>query len=483
MAVRLIHISDLHFAVHPPARSTWQHSHDHLKGIETFVNGKDYDRLIVSGDLTDTGDSDSMAEARRFLVDEIAHPAGGKIGLRLKNLDKVITIPGNHDAFNASGAALARLDRFQKSTKNFITVFPERPLEAPYRCGYDWIDGNDGSVFIAYVDSCHLGDSRWQNLRRRLRYTATGKMSKEQTDELRDNYYYLGQRGQLTHPNGGKIAKEDFAASLKVLVMHHYVFAPPGVPNEKFMRLHHLRDVLLRLALSDFDVILCGHSHVPHNQQHEYYPSLDRRRRKSFHLTYAANVLGLDDFPRVLGPRDAQYALNDWASFVVRALTKNVIRDGVEEIPAIISTVTERLQTMLGSERQFRESMRELMRNLTDSGEFAIRPKELREAQRAIVAALTPDERRTFARLSKKMPAIFRALKRRPVVQLSCGSSAKMMHPKSRNRSVFVYDVERHQNGWKIEVGEHGWDATAQAFTPNPKQKPAVYLTNTRRPS
>jgi len=44
--------------------------------------------------------------------------------------------------------------------------------------------------------------------------------------------------------------------------MHHYLFEPPEQSSDYFMRIQD-RDVVFRnLALSDFDVLLCGQKHV-----------------------------------------------------------------------------------------------------------------------------------------------------------------------------------------------------------------------------
>jgi 3',5'-cyclic AMP phosphodiesterase CpdA len=65
----IAHISDLHFsngtAKDPPEGLS--HSISHLQQIQSRFQGRDFDRVIVSGDLTDHGDIESFIRVKEWL--------------------------------------------------------------------------------------------------------------------------------------------------------------------------------------------------------------------------------------------------------------------------------------------------------------------------------------------------------------------------------------------------------------------------------
>src|SRR5205085_8025372 len=161
-------------------------------------------------------DPSSFAEARQYLLGTIKHD-GSRFGLQLGSIEKLVVVPGNHDAFNCFGPS-SIWSLWQKSTKHYHDAFPEKPLEHPFGAAYDWIDTADGGVFIAYVDSCYMGDADTRlscNPFRSVRRAARGDVSIQQAVELK-GFYEDGVRGLLPLPDASDvIPKEKFAAALK----------------------------------------------------------------------------------------------------------------------------------------------------------------------------------------------------------------------------------------------------------------------------
>lgn len=483
MAVKLAHISDLHFDVTKTIDSAHRHSPDHLMAMSSALANGRYDRIIVSGDVTNTGDTASFAQARQFLLDKIEHN-GSHFGLQLGTTDKLVIVPGNHDAFNCVGTS-SIWTLWQKSTKHYHDAFPEKPLEHPFGAAYDWIETPDGCVFIAYADSCYMGDANSRldcNPFRSARRAARGDLSIEQSAELK-RFYEDGVRGQLPLPDASAvIAKEKFAAALKLLVMHHYIFSPPGIKRDLFMRLRQKRKVILSLALADFDAVLCGHSHIAHTHQTTYGENLDRRGRRRYMLAYAKRILGIDDYPRVLGGRNDRYALSSWASFVVNVFVKYVfLREPDRTIEDAGKQVLADLLASLDSRKAFRQSFRERVAALSDSGERTIAGQQLQRLQRDLVAALSTGDRSKLASMSAIVPELLRALKQRTIVQLMSGSSGKAMAPKSSVRSFAEYEFIRTAHGWQMSTTRFAWDDEQKSFLRG-RPRATVRLEASRRP-
>jgi len=154
----LAHISDLHFSKGTD-KSNKNHTHsiNHLIGLQsrlTVLNG--LDRLIVSGDVSNHGDRQSLITASGWLFNEIPIGNGEYTGLKMKP-QSVCVVPGNHDAWNAKETGTL-LDRRQKSLENYNFAFPEHEIH-DCGCYFDWIQKGSDALYMAFVDSCFLGDT------------------------------------------------------------------------------------------------------------------------------------------------------------------------------------------------------------------------------------------------------------------------------------------------------------------------------------
>jgi predicted phosphodiesterase len=488
MAFRLIHISDLHFAIPVPS-TTHRHSSDYLRELATELVKEPIDRLVVSGDISNLGDIDSLKEARAFLLDTI-DDNGQRFGLKLGTMERIVVVPGNHDAYQcARDSSLTRM--WQRANVNFRNVFPEKPIDPPYGSGWDWIEKDGEALFIVYADSCYMGDARpgpFRNLFKLARRAARGDISEKQTERFR-TLHTDGMSGLLSTPEGKPISKRQFSSAFKVLIMHHYLFTPPGMPwkAELFMRLRQRRKVLLSLALSDFDLVLCGHSHIAHTYRSTYHQHFERKGRKRFTLDYARMVMGVRLFPRVFGARSDRFALSKWSSLVVNLFVRSAFeKDPQRSLSDAEELVVSQLTTAVQSPQAFRESIRDLMSSVVDSGEFLVVPSDLVLLQRRIVAGLSDETRIALAEQSKTMPAILGNFKARPFAQLMSGSTSKFSAPGSPERSFAVYSIDRNAHGWRVDVERRTWNPLSKRFQgPGPtgkKSAPIVFARN-RRPS
>src|SRR2546422_742891 len=94
-------ISDLHFSAGADPMSTKHcHSIDLLVAAEKTLKNLGLDYLIVSGDITNNGDRESLLRAQDWLVREFGIGGRRTTGLSF-SVDKLGVIPGNHDAWNS----------------------------------------------------------------------------------------------------------------------------------------------------------------------------------------------------------------------------------------------------------------------------------------------------------------------------------------------------------------------------------------------
>jgi 3',5'-cyclic AMP phosphodiesterase CpdA len=155
------------------------------------VNALAPDIVVVSGDLTDMGLRDEYDRARA-LLDRI-------------ECDRMLVVPGNHDARNVGEV-------------HFEELFGARKSEV--RVGGVHLLGIDSSE--PDLDSGRIG---------------------------RDGYRWIEER--LAEPS-------DF----KIIALHHHLVPVPGTGRERNI-VADAGDLLRVLTENGVDLVLCGHKHVP----------------------------------------------------------------------------------------------------------------------------------------------------------------------------------------------------------------------------
>ena len=160
------------------------------------VNAAAPDVVVVSGDLTGSGYDDEFRGARDALDDV--------------ECERVVVVPGNHDARNVGDL-------------RFAEHFGERYTHHRFTCA-----GTDVALVAADssepdIDEGAIGRDRYEFLR-------TG---------------FAGE------------------ADLRVLVIHHHLVSVPGTGRER-NQLLDAGDVLALLRDECVDVVLSGHRHVPY---------------------------------------------------------------------------------------------------------------------------------------------------------------------------------------------------------------------------
>lgn len=472
----LAHISDLHFSAGTD-RSNPNHAHSivHLLDLQRCISELEgLDFLIASGDISNHGDRQSLITASGWLLHSIPIGAGEYTGLNLPP-ERVGVVPGNHDAWNASSGGTL-LDRRQKSLENYNFAFPDHVIPQS-GCYFRWIQKGDFGLYIAFVDSCFLGDTEehTESPFGTLRFDqalAKGKLTVTQTEQLLE-WHDRGSHGLLEIPGraGSFISKEAFSCSLKILVMHHYLFEPPERKSDYFMRVHH-RDVVFRnVALSDFDILLCGHKHVPSFDVHDYGTHFDRRAVSRYMLNYFRRLIGLESLPiQFVDDKGRRFSkaltqlvevIGSWVKrFGRRGGAKATLDDG-----ELAERVFDLLKGGLDSPDRLRQSVEKYLRDIGVSGASTLEPGELKRIQKRIATGISVQDRKSLRKVADQVSEISKKLKSRAFVQIMSGSSAKVPSSAGARRAFQTYSINRSGTSWIVKSQRYEWNGTK--FLPN----------------
>lgn len=247
IVLRVVHLSDIHFAMKDQFEIKHFIINPLLDDLKTFHERIKIDLIILSGDLIDKGGvgSDPLVAFMTFeelVIDSLAE------GLQIRK-DQIFFAPGNHDMIRDQDTYLEELglqsylqsveaingfmkkeeDSGIKRTKQF------KDFEASYYNSFpDKLLSKYQSCFKVNVGQQHIGitcfNSSWRSYK-----------SEEDKGRL-----ILGQYQIL------KAADFNKDCTTKIAVMHH--------PFDWFLPLEEYNEPFIR---QDFDILLTGHVHYP----------------------------------------------------------------------------------------------------------------------------------------------------------------------------------------------------------------------------
>ncbi len=445
---KLAHISDLHFSDGADGEAAnHAHSIPHLRIVQRLLEAKGpFDRVVVTGDLTNRGDRASLLRVRDWLFGEFSVSADEKLGLNLP-LSLVRIIPGNHDAYNCESSVGSPLDNWQKSLHQFYQVFPTEHLNG---CHYDWIEKDGNGLFIALIDSCYLGDPTLDNVTgirqqavSRISKIARGKISYKQSRQLL-RWCDQGMAGQLLDRESDRlIAKDVFAKSLKVVAMHHYLFEPAGHFEDFFLRTDHRDIVFKNLVMADVDMSLCGHKHVNDFKPMFYGQHLDVRGKGRYLINLFRRTLGISTLPFQLSDtKGRKFGVKFTQMFWMKLLhTRSELGQDVDS-EEFIERAVQAFVEALDRPFDFIDRLRKFSKEYACEGSEFVSEEFVEEIQNRLCSRLTIQERirlKGIAELS--IGRIIRQVNSRPFIQSMTGSSGKASD-QGKSRSVNLYEIE-----------------------------------------
>jgi len=223
--VRLGHISDIHLADRSryprhgfSAKDCERHSPRLAKGLVDALREVGVDHLIVTGDLTLSG------ETREFeRVVEMLRP--------FAEADKLTVVPGNHDVWSEDAVETARFLRL---------VGPDGKGMRKAAPSYPWVTPLGDEAVIVALDSARYGEEPYQT---------AGKLGAEQIRGARELVREHARTGRAV-----------------LLAFHHHVVLPPErVPSDAIVSRMPLADadqVVRLVAELPVAAVLHGHRHT-----------------------------------------------------------------------------------------------------------------------------------------------------------------------------------------------------------------------------
>jgi 3',5'-cyclic AMP phosphodiesterase CpdA len=463
--VRIAHLSDIHFyeASDGQVRG-YRHSPSCLKRIEEQLAAQqDLDLLIVTGDITNIGDKLSLERAYQWIDDQI-YIDGEYYGLHMRKRGvPVIAVPGNHDAFNAPTHGSTH-HRWQSSLKNFHSTFHAQVFQdTEYSVGYRWIQNGKTMVFLVYVDSCFLGDHESEKLPGFLTLgrIAKGKFSRRQTETIM-KLYDEGIRGNLTDTAGNRIPTGLFLASLKVLAMHHYLFEPVQWHQEPLLDFDDKKTVFQNLAMSDFDVLLCGHKHMADFCVLRYIDHFDPRGKIRLAHNVVRRSVGLSSLP--LKRDEEGRSLARMVRFVYGFLTLKFGR-GQPLTDDNVSGIIDILRRSLENKAVLKNELLSYLEERVDTQCGLFDEAEVRALHSRIRSQFSRDERKRIAAAASSLGGLVAKLGGRPFAHVMSGSSGKANETSSRRRGFNVYSISNNEalSRYDFSSERYAWNEGANS--------------------
>ncbi|MGM9514486.1 metallophosphoesterase family protein [Roseateles sp. DB2] len=462
--MKIIHISDLHFHEAPSGDARkHRHSLACLRDIERLIDEQKPSHLVVSGDITNIGDKISLERAYQWIHDQI-YSDGEYFGLHAEARGLIpLIVPGNHDAFNAPTTG-AEFKRWQSSLKNFFGVFHQyKWKDADNGVRYNWHEEDDLSVLFCSLDTCYLGDPETEHLGSTISLDriAKGRLSRRQSATIL-SLYDKGMAGELTRSDGSKIPTAKFLGALKVLVMHHYLFEPSNARAEPLLQMAQKRTVFQNLAMSDFDVLLCGHKHIADVHVSTYSDNFDRRGQIRLAFNYVRRILGIKALP--LGVDEDGRRLSKALRLVIGllAVTKSKGKPLDEESTQAIIGI---LQKSLNNPVVLKEQLLKYLSTVGDDGQGGLFDEsEMNELYTKIKERFDRNDRKALNDAAERMRGIISHLSGRPFAHIMSASSAKASEEGSRHRAVNVYQIASTETGHVFKATRFSWDPQSLRF-------------------
>lgn len=470
--IKIAQLSDIHFyEASDGIVDNYRHSMNCLKKIQAAFEADKPDCLIITGDITNIGDKLSLERIYQWIHDKV-YVDGDYYGLQCKVRDiNVILVPGNHDAFNAPSHG-NNLKRWQSSLSNFYSEFHQHRFPDDESVDYVWLTKGKTNLFVCRVDSCYLGDSETEHLPRSLSFSriAKGSFSRDQSKKIL-SLYDKGLRGGLLDLDGNAIPAGDFMQSLKILVMHHYLFEPPDSKAETLLNIDDKKTVFQNIAMSDFDLLLCGHKHIADIHTYSYLDHFDPRGKIRLAFNHVRRSLGISSLP--LGSGINGRLQNRFVRFLLGFLVLSKTKGGALSNENS-SEIIEILDRSLNSPDVLRDELRRYVQKRDEVKQAGLfDDEEIRELQERIKATFTAAQRKQLVRSAMSLKGLIERLGGRPFGQIIAGSSAKRSETGERARALNMYYItfDSERQGISVAYGRRLWlensvasDGTRGAF-------------------
>jgi 3',5'-cyclic AMP phosphodiesterase CpdA len=417
------------------------------------------DRLLITGDVTDLGDTENLLLARQWIYStlEIGNKETTSIGLDSNLLDRLRIIPGNHDAFNNKSANGSILEKRQTSLENFNYVFPEHQFDPIEGCHFDWIQKEEHAIFLVFLDSSYLGDPETDEYNPgilQLAKMGKGKISLQQTEYVLE-LFDKGMKGRLKF-NSLEINPKLFKNSLKILVMHHYLFEPKGYVVEHFLHMEDRNKVFANLLQADFDILLCGHKHIADFNNIPYIEHVDKRARGRYLFNYFRRLIGTHSLPVQFVESNGRL-ISKINTLILASLTKVVFYNSNNQNFNIsdfdfLNNLTDTLFDGLENPKDFEDNLKSFFKNNNSiyNDKFTISDAEIKDLVKRVKIELNDETRAKLKTYSAHIKKVINDLSDREFLQVMSGSACKSNNKENKIRSFNIYDIIPTAEGYRF---------------------------------
>ncbi len=432
--MKILHISDLHFTRNVKSGSF---SADQLEDLERVYKYENYDRVIVTGDITEDSDYDSFLQARSYLMSDMQIGMGKAIGLRINDDIKLKVVPGNKDNQaipNNNKIPECYYDGLENYNRVFVgrhTFFDGRPIL------YDWFDLDSCGVFIVYINTSFFGSKDKKLKTKYVDYTC-----KKVKDLV--NQCYRGEKEK--RPGAENINPVEFRDSFKILVSHHSLFSGPE-DKLKFLSKDAKDLFTSNLGLLGFHLQISGHGHLYDVKEKKYFSDIfDHRAKSRFMVNYFRTKLGYKNQLTILKSEDGRNFTKSFRQLLDLVISNvhHDYQDVVEFIEKLVNGETRDLIDILG------KIIKSDVMHKADRFEL--------EKVKKHVSQLSEEERKKMERNAKiVLSKLVKAGKNNSLKNFNTGSVA-IPHNGIESRDFNIYEIESISGELSVICRRFKWD-------------------------
>lgn len=247
--------------------------------------------------------------------------------------------------------------------------------------------------------------------------------------------------------------------------MHHYIFEPSEHTDDHWLKLDHRLVAFRNLAFADFDVLLCGHKHVPNFNTQSYGDHFDERAVYRYVMNCYRRQLGLHALPCQFFDskgKPLSRSISDAIKLIIRFLKSPLGRKETKNKPYL-----ERLFEILNEGLDSAEKFEEKLKFYLSSDSFGVAPvlssDELKEIRLRLSTQFSQPQREKLKPVCQGLFQEARQLKARPFLQVLCGSACKSAQ-ESKYRTFNIYEVGFSGRQWTFKSFRYSWDWSQKAF-------------------
>lgn len=243
--IKILHLSDLHFSAHtktkevddkesilsPKEKRGYSVFDNFVRHIKRSTNYNEFEKifLVISGDLTASGDPTGLTDAKKFIEDCVE-------ALKIPN-DHVVLVPGNHDLTHAESSS-DQIKNFKDISSEFCNPFSAKPY-AEVKDQFLIYTLNSNKLKTSTTQKSFMGIKYGKKA---LKCIETPFVGQEQLNKVREHLKNSNHR-------------------VRFVTLHHHLVPVIGIETKKFDPILDAGECMNVLQEYGFSIALHGHKH------------------------------------------------------------------------------------------------------------------------------------------------------------------------------------------------------------------------------